>query len=443
MNKIIITPGITDLNRGDQALIWLIKDVLEDYGLPVNMKLLQSGNNKHDIYMQSKQSTDMQYDVMAPLLLHPARGKENESIAYSFSLKLRWGLIALKDLINSSMLLSKNKTINKLAMKKLKKEQRKTYNNFKNMDLMIVKGGGFLHTYNRLTDIYYLYYSLYNIMLADRLGKKVVIMPNSFGPFLGKLEQAIVKKVLNKVELIYAREDISKKYLQNVLRRKVYLSSDLGFFISSNKNKSKYNENIFTTDKKKVAITMRPYRFPEYSDSSKRYENYINEMYKVSKELINRGYYPVFVAHTLGPSAHEDDRISLKEVIEKLQKAGVANKDYSYIDNAAMNCYDLANLYSKVDYIIGTRFHSVIFAMTSLKPAIAISYSGHKTTGIMKDMGLEKYVVEIGEIDSEVMLKKFDNLIDETDIVREKIKQYLDKCETNKMKMLRKIKTLL
>ena len=81
MNKIIITPGITDLNRGDQALIWLIKDVLEDCGLSVSMKLLQSGNNKQDIYMQSKQSADMQYDVMTPLLLHPARSKENESIS--------------------------------------------------------------------------------------------------------------------------------------------------------------------------------------------------------------------------------------------------------------------------------------------------------------------------------------------------------------------------
>ena len=82
---------------------------------------------------------------------------------------------------------------------------------------MVVKGGGILHTYKRITDIYYLYYSLFNIMLAHRLGKKVIIMPNSFGPFLGKFEKYIVKKVLSKCDLIYAREDISRRYLQDLL----------------------------------------------------------------------------------------------------------------------------------------------------------------------------------------------------------------------------------
>ena len=49
MKKVVITPGITDLNRGDQALIWLIKDILEDEGISVEVKLLQSGNNEDDI----------------------------------------------------------------------------------------------------------------------------------------------------------------------------------------------------------------------------------------------------------------------------------------------------------------------------------------------------------------------------------------------------------
>lgn len=42
-------------------------------------------------------------------------------------------------------------------------------------------------------------------------------MPNSFGPFLGKFEKYIVKKVLSKCDLIYAREDISRRYLQDLL----------------------------------------------------------------------------------------------------------------------------------------------------------------------------------------------------------------------------------
>lgn len=439
MKKIVITPGITDLNRGDQALIWLIKDILEEDGTSIDAKLLQSGNNEEDIYMQSRQSIEMGYDVMTPLLLHPARNKETEDIRYSLLVKLRWGFTALKDLVNSSLLLSKYRFLYKLGEVKLNKQQMTTYHNFVDMDLMIVKGGGFLHTYKRLTDIYYLYYSLFNIMLAHRLGKKVIIMPNSFGPFLGKFEKYIVKKVLNKCDLIYAREDISRIYLQDLLGREVYLSPDLGFYISPNENDVDLGEIKLPKSETKVAITMRPYRFPEYSDGENRYGKYINEMYLVCYELIKNGYHPVFVAHTLGPSAHEDDRIALYEVIEKLKEAGVSSANYTFADDPSMNCFGLTNLYSQVDYIIGTRFHSVIFAMTSLTPAIAISYSGHKTTGIMEDMGLEEYVVKIGEMNSKVLLEKFNKLVSNEQVVKAKIKNYIQKCKDDKKDLVSKI----
>ncbi len=109
MKKIIVTPGITDLNRGDQALIWLIKDILGAERVLVEAKLLQSGNTLEDVHMQSRQSVQEGYDVMTPLLLHPARNKKTKGIDYSFFVKMRWGLTALRDLLNSSLLLSKKK----------------------------------------------------------------------------------------------------------------------------------------------------------------------------------------------------------------------------------------------------------------------------------------------------------------------------------------------
>ena len=192
-----------------------------------------------------------------------------------------------------------------------------------------------------------------------------------------------------------------------------------------------------------VAVTMRPYRFPEYSDGDKRYQRYIDEMFLLSKSLIDKGYHPVYVAHTIGPSAHEDDRIALNEVIERLTKAGISRQEYSYIDIPEMNCFDITRLYSKVDYIIGTRFHSVIFAMVSLTPPIAISYSGNKTVGIMKDIGLEEFVLDISEMDAGIVLEKFEKLVSESDNVKNKIKHYLGKCDSYNEKLVDMIKGLL
>jgi colanic acid/amylovoran biosynthesis protein len=447
MRKIIVTPGITDLNRGDQALVWLIKDIIEESGIKAQYKLIQTGNNDKDIYNQSRQSMQMGFDIIKPILLHPARGKKRENIDYTIFTKLSWGITALIDMFKSSLLLSKVSFLRKIGISLLDQEQKKTYKDFKTMDLMIVKGGGFLHTYKRISDLYYLYYSLYNLLLAKQLGKKIIIMPNSFGPFMGKIEKNIVKKVLNKCDLIYARESISKKYLSNIMNKKVILSADLGFYIQNYKDyKVKKLDNKLDNINglsQKVAITMRPYRFPESNNGKEKYKLYIEEMFKVVEGLINRKYHPIFIAHTLGPSTHEDDRIAIKEVIELLKNNGISKNTYSYINEFDMNCFDITKLYSQMEYIIGTRFHSVIFAMTSLVPAIAISYSGHKTSGIMSDMDLSEYVVNIANINSADVLNKFDELVINQSYVKYKIKKYLQICKINKEDLINEIKKYL
>lgn len=443
MKKIVITPGITDLNRGDQSLIWLIKDIFEEAGMKPDCRLLQSGNNEDDILKQSKQSIEMGFEVMSPILLHPARGKEKKDVGYSFFTKLSWGKTALFDMIKSALLLSNSSLLRKVGIGLLNVAQKKSYEEFKTMDLLVVKGGGFLHTYNRLSDIYYLYYSLFNLMLAKKLGKKIIIMPNSFGPLIGKLEKKIVKKVIGCCDLIYARESISQEFLSTLVDSEVKLSPDLGFYVKDYDRYQTRKYDDVQNSVKKVAVTMRPYRFPETGNEKEKYEQYIHEMYKTTKGLIDREYHPVFVAHTLGPSAHEDDRIAIEAVIDLLDRNNVSNKRYSYISDEEMNCFDITELYSKMDYIIGTRFHSVIFAMTSLIPAIAISYSGNKTQGIMSDMDLSEYTVDIGSIDAESLLNKFDKLIVNESSVKSKIKTYLDDCKKDRNKLIKEIQDLL
>ena len=54
MKKIIIVPGNTDLNRGDQALIWeSVRLVKEVYGPGTEIFLIESGNNREDVRLQT------------------------------------------------------------------------------------------------------------------------------------------------------------------------------------------------------------------------------------------------------------------------------------------------------------------------------------------------------------------------------------------------------
>jgi colanic acid/amylovoran biosynthesis protein len=59
-------------------------------------------------------------------------------------------------------------------------------------------------------------------------------------------------------------------------------------------------------------------------------------------------------------------------------------------------------MYGGLDLLVGTRFHSVIFAMTASVPVLAIEYE-HKTSGIMKDLGLDEWVHDITTVDGDTL----------------------------------------
>jgi colanic acid/amylovoran biosynthesis protein len=77
----------------------------------------------------------------------------------------------------------------------------------------------------------------------------------------------------------------------------------------------------------------------------------------------------------------------LYRLIEKKELVTVFN------DDLAPN--ELVGLYGQARLTLGTRLHSVIMALAAGTPVVAVSYSGHKTQGIMQAVGLRRYTMEL------------------------------------------------
>ena len=73
-----------------------------------------------------------------------------------------------------------------------------------------------------------------------------------------------------------------------------------------------------------------------------------------------------------------------------------------------------------MDYFVGTRMHSNIFATSMAVPTTAIAYE-KKTNGIMETVGLQNYVVEIKDITAEDLYNKVEDMI----VNKKKIKKQL------------------
>ncbi|MCI9572760.1 MAG: hypothetical protein HFH97_09150 [Lachnospiraceae bacterium] len=424
MKKYMIISGCSDLNRGDQALVWETKRLAEESGF-IGQYYLTSERNE-----PVEQSKRKGINIISPILEHPSRRYKNKgNINYSLVLKIKWGVVSAFDLLESLLVLG-NFTRN-IIKKILSIKKRQSIEIIEQADAVFMKGGGLLQTYGGLSSTYSMYFWVFPILLAHNLKKPVYVMPNSFGPLKGPFVKKIAYSALSKCKIISSRETLSQKTIEEQLGLEIENYPDLAFELPKamlDKN-SVFEKYYLPNNRKLVAITMRPYRFPRSDNPELAYITFKNEMSFFIEWLYNRGYMPVIVEHTLAVNTHENDGDCIRDVISKIDK-----EQYRFISDLKYDCQDLKCIYSYCQYIVGTRFHSLIFAFGSNVPGIAISYTGNKAIGIMHDMGLDDYVVDISEVTAQLLEEKFNRLVRNEDIVKEKIVHYRNEAlERRKM----------
>src|SRR5690606_18883105 len=88
MKKAIIVNGITDMNKGDQALVWESHRLIEDLNYYDEVKILSLGDTPEEYELLCRQSIEKGFEIIPNLLKHPRRGVhhkeqlQNEKLFY-------------------------------------------------------------------------------------------------------------------------------------------------------------------------------------------------------------------------------------------------------------------------------------------------------------------------------------------------------------------------
>lgn len=258
--------------------------------------------------------------------------------------------------------------------------------------LVLSCGGGFLHDSYPGFVIH-----LFEMHVAQRLGKPLVLVSQSIGPFRSAWSRRLAHRVLDRCEAILPRERISLKYLTgqlHITRPRIELTPDLAFLNTEARGgDSRLRTEIVASipeGARIVGVTARYWNFPSRR-SEARYlnEDFHQKLGHLLDSLVETtGLNVVFFPQAITRDFNDfDDRAVARRVA-----ATMAHRESVLLIEDDISVAEIRFMIGRCELFVGTRMHSNIFALTAGVPTLAISYLP-KTPGIMELAGLGDLVV--------------------------------------------------
>lgn len=383
MKKITITNAYTWFNKGDAGILLgtvnTLKKIYGEDNIEIDVLSFTPDEDKKR-YCEDRCIKNVYSNVLNP---HPYKHTKIGKVIAILKLIIRTIYISIMMKLNLNHLIKKEKSFESLF----------------SSDILIVCGGGFLGG-KKLESLMH----VFQMYVNTKFKVPVYVMGTSIEPMKNRLVKKITDNVLKKMDHIFAREVITYDYLKSILsENKVTLIPDMAFMLEDSYKKFDIVEELRKKSKTIYGLTVRNWNFPNASNPKMLMKNYIEALKDcMEKEIEENNSAFIFVPQVIVDYA--SDEVIANEIKEALADK---YKDSFIVLNDDLSPMEIKALIANLDYFIGTRMHSNIFATSMRIPTIAIAYE-KKTNGIMHTVALDDYVIEMDEIKTENLSKKIE-----------------------------------
>lgn len=285
----------------------------------------------------------------------------------------------------------------------------------KSCDYFILGGGGL---FNDLSIHANMIWAL-QARQAIKFKKPLIIYGQSVGP-LTTIGKYIVKNIFKQAAFISVRDQDSVTELKKLgIEKEIFVTPDLAFRLPS----------IPALDSEKDTVIFSLRDLADFPDAA------VKELGKFCNWLVEwHNCHLEFIDFQQGEKS--DSELHRKIISQ------ISNKNHVEHFPHIISTKDLLTHFSKAKFIFGMRMHSVICAMKAGKPFIAISYS-RKIDSLIKDSGLEDYLVPYKHLSQALLKKLFIILKDKESIVKTKLQQLNKKNLEKHLIVEKKLKDFL
>lgn len=313
--------------------------------------------------------------------------------------------------------------------------------------LVFLCGGGYFFSYRRFLLGPTFFQNLIHPILASVLRKPIIFFPQSIGPFSNHFTVLAINKLIGSesVNAVFLREKTSlnnfTKTVKEKDRSKLLLCPDMAFLMEESSSSEFNLKNNIELPRPVLGITLREWPFQGGSRTGEiNRKTYLNSLVQTAKAFYSRFNGSILIVPQVwGPGSLEDDRPISREFYLRLKEI-IPEKNLGLFEaDEIPSPHYLVRLFSILDILIGTRFHSCIFAALSNIPFISISYQ-HKSSGIMEMLGLERFSIDISEVSEEKVIPLIEEILNSSEEMRRSLRGLIEsikiEAETTLMKTI-------
>jgi len=311
-------------------------------------------------------------------------------------------------------------------------------------DLVLAMSGG-----DSFSDIYGLqrlaYVSLPQILVL-LLGKDLVVLPQTLGPFKSRVAKIVASFILGRAAIVYSRDqkglqetvaELSLKSKQDRFR----FNYDVGFALDP-VQPAKLDVLGLSPERQsgmcRVGLNvsgllwMGGYTGKNMFGLRADYRKMVYQL--IDKLMVERQAEVLLIPHVFGEGGESDSTACVK-LFEELQsrylcRLGVVNGRYDQ--------GEIKHVIGTCDFFVGSRMHACIAALSQCVPAVAIAYSD-KFIGVLDTIGMKDAVADPRFLDEHGIVEFVMRSFAERESLKQRLERKIPDVRTNVLNLFSKI----
>jgi colanic acid/amylovoran biosynthesis protein len=251
-------------------------------------------------------------------------------------------------------------------------------------------------------------------LLVLLLKKPLVLLPQTIGPFKGRLAKAVARYILCRAHTVYSRDYQSVEVLRalgccdNVRPQFCY---DMGFVVEARIRKERIPLSLTRLDPATSLVGLnvsgllyiggytRKNMFGLGSDYRALVHGLIESLVQTQNAHI------LLLPHVFGGGGNEESDVTACDDV--LRDAERRFKGHLHRTEGRYDQHELKALIGRCDFFLGSRMHACIAALSQCVPAMGLAYSD-KFLGVFKSIGMEDLVIDLRGRDQDFVIELVD-----------------------------------